>query len=315
MIVNIPYEKSRSHNQISNRSEVKLPSQILGSKPLESLYFTPNIKHKRRPDVIQWANEKLKMFYVEPGTCLKSLSQIRESSRKMRVEGRLNTVKVLGVLLHYVELASLRVGVPKENGEFISFSMKWFAKQIGLRTDLDDRIDKERINNGKRPANRGVKTVWRIINELKKAGYITVHERYFKEQDNNGEEHYSGRAAIRRLTPKLFNDLGISAVKLEQKRKEAAKRLKAKYRKYQEQIESELNILDNLKSKLGMMFKSVVSTSKWKYKSEDAKAQREKARVMKCGELLRLPENKGFSPKELYTKYPHLEYSKWHNLK
>jgi hypothetical protein len=279
-----------------------------GHDPETPRFFIPNPKHALRPDIIQFAIANLKMFYVKPKKWLQSLRLFRKSTRQERSEGRERDADVLGVLLHYTELASLRVGVPKSDGGFIHLTMKFIARKLGWRSDKDDEEDAKRVGEGMAPKNRGVKRVWRAIEAFKRAGYITVHPRC--EKAEGSQEDYSGLPAVRCIQPKLFFELGIGAQKLRAKRDQAAKRLSKKIQNQVQKIQDTINqgkasILDGILNKISRP----VRTPKINSKQMASQLDIEKKRVERCMEMKSLPENQSLSVTEFYTKYPELRRS------
>lgn len=301
----------------NRRAHLNSVGNWCGHIPGQPRFFRPNASHKNRPDVIQWARKNLERFYQKPKKWLKALNLSRQSVRQERTEGRERDASVLGVLLHYTELASLRVGIPKENGQFISLNMKFLAKKLGWRTEDDDKLDRQRIAAGRTPLNRGVKRVWRSIQSLKAAGYITVHKRF--ERALEGEQDYIGLPAVRCMKPKLFWELGINGTKLRTKRDQATKRLKKRYRQYIEKVETKLtkdttryaqNILDFTQKLTG----EKLSNSSHKVANQwntQMSAVKEKQRQAHCYELRQLAENRNLSATEFYAKYPELQHPEW----
>ena len=287
------------------RSHLNPSGNWCGHDPNAPKFFEPNTKHANRPDIIQWATANLQRFYNKPTKWLKSLHSSRESARQQRTEGRERDADVLGVLLHYTELASLRVGVPLDDGKFISLDMKFIAKKLGWRSDADDKNDLERIACGVEPLNRGVKRVWRSITALKRAGYLTVHQRC--EKNLEGEKPYKGLPAVRCIQPKLFWDLGIGGTKLRAKREQAAKRLKKKYAAHLDKLKNGLKFGKQGPIQKAFKFSSSLenrNAKKWRAEKHFAN---EKRRQQQCYELMLLPENKGLSSVEFYQKYPQLQ--------
>ena len=197
-------------------------------------FFVPPDSHAKRPDVLQYAQHNLRQFYDSPDKWLPSLRDTRASTRQERTEARERDAAVLGVLLQYTELASLRVGIPNADGVFLPLTMKYLAMKLGWRTPADDLEDKARIAAGLTPRHRGVKRVYRAIANFKRAGYMTVHARFEKTME--GEQDYTGLPAVRRIDPKLFRELGIKRERLELRRKEAGKRLRKKYAEYSKKM-------------------------------------------------------------------------------
>lgn len=225
-----------------NRFGLPSSGNWCGHDPLNPRFFDIPESHARRPDVLQFAQNNLKRFYFAPGKWLASLNFTRVKSRKMRSEARERNAAVLQVLLHYLELASMRVGIPNADGIFLPIDMKFIAKKLGWRTDADDEEDRARLAAGRNPKDRGIKRVWRAIADLKRAGYVTVHPRFTKVLE--GEQDYTGLPAVRCLLPKVFHELGIQYERLKLRRDQAAKRLRKKYREYSQKLaDSKLSAL------------------------------------------------------------------------
>lgn len=198
--------------------------------PYDPKFYTPPEQHGYRPDVILQAQASLKNFYWSPSRYLPSLIISRTSFRQERTEGRERDATVLGVILHYLELASMRVGIPNKDGFFKSLSMKDIALRTGWRTKEDD--------NDPKTKDKGIKRVWRAMQSLKKAGYITIHRRVEKALE--GEKEYSSLPAIRAVSTILFHELNVSIQKLNMRRKRAASRLKRIYRTYLDKVEADV---------------------------------------------------------------------------
>jgi len=193
-----------------------------GHNPTQPKFFIPPEEHGTRPDVLVIASENLERFYWTPKQYLLSLMESRDSSRQERTEARERDASVLQVLLHYLELSKMRVGVPLEDGSFHSLSMKAIALKLDWRKPEDDKDPKHK--------NRGLKRVWRALNSLSKAGYITITRRCQKIFTE--EQEYRGLPAIRCITAKLFRELKIDLQLLRKRCKQAAERVKKKYKKH-----------------------------------------------------------------------------------
>ena len=300
----------------SGEASINLFGNRCGHDPELPRYFEPSQEHKLRPSVIQYAINNLKNFYSNPTKWLKSLRLTRSSVRQERSEAREADASVLGVILHYVDLSSLRVGFHDNAGDFIALDMRFLARQVGWRTKEDDEKDIERIKKGLNPREKGIKRLWRSIARMKKAGYLTVHEQ-FKIQKVEGEEtKYKGLAAIRTLSRKLFIELGISDLHLDRKRKEASKRLKEKKREYLTKIEKLVKSSQEalrsapqaIKNVSGKLFEQSKNASSFQYQiGKDRACQAEKERQRKCFELRLKPENKNLTAEAFYKKFPHVK--------
>jgi len=96
---------------------------------------------------------------------------MRGSNRQERSEGRERDSAVIQVLLHYAELASMRVGVPcYKDGAFKSLNLKFIAEKAGFRK-IGDHAAKGRKYTKPLRAKWGIfglSAVWFLnkINEL-----------------------------------------------------------------------------------------------------------------------------------------------------
>ncbi|WP_026069636.1 hypothetical protein [Legionella tunisiensis] len=118
----------------------------------------------------------------------------RPSKRRQRSEAREAVASVAQVLLHYTELASLRVGVPHATEGFRSLTIAFIAKKAGI----------------------GLKRAQRAIAVLKRGGYLKLIERFdTKEGGIEEEKRYIGLAAVKSLTPSFLKPAGLSCRRLQ----------------------------------------------------------------------------------------------------
>ena len=197
-------------------------------------FYEPPGQHGTRPDVLLSAQEGLEKFYWQPKEYLRRMVLARPSPRQQRTEAREAVSEVLGVILHYLDLATMRVGVPNIDCSFHSLSMRDIALRIGWRAKEDDTNPKTK--------HKGIRRVWRALKLLKETGYISISKRC--EKLFNGEQAYRGLPAVRCVKTSLFHDLKVNIQKLELRRKSAASRLRKRYRIY-------LNKLDEALKKKG----------------------------------------------------------------
>jgi hypothetical protein len=268
--------------------------------PLSPNFYTPPEQHGYRPAPIQMAGNRLPSFYTDPSCCLPSLRFSRESTRQERSEARERDVMVLGAILHYTELATMRVGVPLDNGNFISLSMIDIAIKVGWRKKEDT-------------GTKGIKRVWRSIKNLKKAGYLVVHRRWKKMLE--GEQDYIGLPAVKCIAPKLFYELGIKAKELNKARKQASARLKKKYRAFREKAEAELQkITQQAMGVIAGAFKGARPKKRSNKRERNAlKIMEERLRnkehelKKRLAELMKIPINQNKSRDTLIDEYPELK--------
>lgn len=245
--------------KLNRKSILNAAGNWCGHNPKNPRFFKIPDSHGERPDVISIAYKNAENFYYQPYHWLQSLFLTRGSARQERTEGRERDSAVIQVLLHYTELASMRVGVPcYKDDAFKSLSLKFIAEKAGFR-EIGDHAEK------------GIKRVWRALKRLAKAGYIVIHKRFEKYTDDDGLSKYKGLPAVKRITTKLFAELGVSLQKLGIKRRDARKRLNKRMaiekKKMQELTKDALNLTKNI-------LNSVVTGSKKRFKIKKAqKAQ------------------------------------------
>ena len=191
-----------------------------GHNPSLPRFFQQPEAHKSRPKILSWAGEAWRRFYNLPGSYFNEVRIVRPSKRRQRSEAREALSSISQVLLHYTELASLRVGVPHEAAGFRSLTIEFLAEKAGI----------------------GVKRAQRAIDILKRAGYIKLIERF-----DIKDERFIGLAAVKSLTLAFFKACGINLQALSAQRRLARKRLNKKRSKLiadmQEQA-APLNVID-----------------------------------------------------------------------
>ena len=186
---------------INRRSGLDSTGNWCGHNPDAPRYFNVSNEHKARPHILVWAGDAFRRFYEKPLSYLDAVRASRRSKRQQRSESREAIASLAQAILHYTELASLRVGIPLSTGEFKSLTIGFLAKKAGI----------------------GLKRAQRAIDVMKRAGYIKLIERF----DIKGEL-YIGLAAVKSLTLTFFKACGISLQALAAQRTLARKRLNKK---------------------------------------------------------------------------------------
>jgi len=171
--------------------------------PEKPRWFSPPPKHTR-PKIISKAIEKIQQYYFEPSATIPSLNLANSSERQQRSERREACIDVLGCLLHYLDLATMRVGIPQNDGAFKGISMPFIAEKAGIT----------------------LKRTERAIHDLVKAGLIAVYPLCEKISDTV----YKGYAAIRTISKKLFTLFGMGG-RLKFEREKASARQRKQTRK------------------------------------------------------------------------------------
>lgn len=240
--------------------------------------------------ILQNAQDNCKKFYYQYSKChyLPSLLIVRNSNRKIRSEGREHILSIVQILIQYCDLASMKVGVPNQNGTFWSPSLKWLAEKAGFRKSTDPHLV-------------GQKRAWRAIKTLVNAGYIEVQQR----SKLNAEGQFKSFAAIKKVSEKLFLELGISKQRFDNYRKTAVKRFKRLQRQQAEKqsinkIKATIDIF-NIKKE------QQYSNQKIKRKQIVQKTQRHKHQAIEkerqlIQKALQLAETHKVSPTDILLK-------------
>ena len=92
-----------------------------GHKSNSPRWFEPPPKHTR-PKIISKLIGEIQQYYSAPTSTIPSLNLANGSNRQQRSERREACVSVLGCLVHYLDLATLRVGIPQPDKSFNGIS-------------------------------------------------------------------------------------------------------------------------------------------------------------------------------------------------
>lgn len=174
-----------------------------GHIPNNPRWFDPPPEHTR-PKIISKIIDEIQQYYCDPASTIPSLNLANGSNRQQRSERREACLSVLGCLIHYLDLASLRVGIPQPDNSFTGISMPFIAEKAGLT----------------------LKRTERAVKDLVASGLITVHPLCQKLS----ETVYKGYAAIRTISKKLFTLFGMGS-RLKYEREKAAARQRKRTRK------------------------------------------------------------------------------------
>ena len=136
----------------TTKEENKNTGNNCGHCPSTPRYFIPPEKHANRPVILSRIITAIRKYYENPNT-LPLLNAANESDRQQRSERREACISLLGCILHYTDLVTLRVGIPQPDGSMAGLTLPFIADLSGL---------------GERRAERA-------IHDLKAAGIITVH--------------------------------------------------------------------------------------------------------------------------------------------
>lgn len=177
-----------------------------GHIPDAPRWFEPPMQHAARPRLLIQLQERLHDYYDDP-TLLPSLNSANGSPRRQRSERREACVTLLGALVHYLDLASLRVGIPQKDGSMRGLTMPFLAEVAGLN----------------------LRRAERACHDLVAAGLVNIYPIVQHKDD----DRYEGFPAIRTIADALFKVFGLSKW-LQRERDKAAKRQRRQQRKQSE---------------------------------------------------------------------------------
>lgn len=166
-----------------------------GHNPLAPRCFVPPPEHQTRPGILLRLSNRLESYYKDPAAVLPSLNFANGSTRQQRSERREACLIVLDTLIHYLDLVTLKVGIPRADS-MAGLTMAFIAERAGLNLN---RVE-------------------RAIRDLKRAGILSVQPLVTRAATGG----LIGLGAIRAISPKLFAVFGLEAW-LRFERKKAAK--------------------------------------------------------------------------------------------
>ena len=176
-----------------------------GHDPATPRWFEPPPQHAARPKILLQLQERVRAYFDDPKV-LPSLNAANGSPRQQRSERREACLDLLGALVHYLDLATLRVEIPQADGTLQGLSLAFLAEKAGL---------------GRRRAERACR-------DLRRAGLVTVYPR----AQPTGDERYRGLPAIRGVPEALFQVFGLSKW-LQHERDKAVKRHRRHHRRHE----------------------------------------------------------------------------------
>ena len=171
--------------------------------PAKPRFFVPPDTHKGRPLILRKLEGKIRAYFDDPRKTIPSLDLANGKDRQQRSERREACLSVLGCMIHFLDLVTLRVGIPGQGG-FRGLTVPYLAELSGL----------------------GGRRAERAIADLVEAGLVTVHPLCQRKDDLT----FKGYAAIRTISATVFALFGLGRW-LPHEREKAAARLKKKQRK------------------------------------------------------------------------------------
>jgi len=181
-----------------------------GHDPFRPRWFAAPSHHAAHPKILIKLQEAVRAYFADPAV-LPSLNAANGSARQQRSERREGCLALLGALVHYLDLVTLRVGIPQADGSFKGLTLEFLAERAGL----------------------GLRRTERACRDLRRAGLVEVYP--IAQQTEDGR--YRGQPAIRRLPVSLFKVFGLGKW-LQHERDKAAHR-RRRQRRRQETAASE----------------------------------------------------------------------------
>lgn len=160
------------------------------------------------PAILTDAMAALSGYMATPNRFFPILNAINGSARQQRSERSAACMQMLAACLKYLDLISMRVGVPQGNGSMLNLRVSWLAKQAGL---------------SERRAERA-------LHDLKAAGLIQVEQR--NRRLDLDTRTWRSAVALKAVAAEVFEALGMakrldierSKARLRRQRDEAARR-------------------------------------------------------------------------------------------
>lgn len=231
------------------------------------------------PKILGELLARLSQYYWKP-SIIPSLNLANNSRRQQRSERREGCVKLLSALVKYLDLTTLKVGIPQKSGEFHGLTIPYLATHAGI----------------------SFYRAGRAMRDLQKAGLVTLATRV--EHDSQGGYH--GVAAVKAVRQELFGIFGLVR-RLKYERKSASKRQTVKKEAFeadQSTRKGSLGDLARLKAMIqGLMGEGQPKTAKATRgpvaSAESLKEKEQKAKLARFRKLAK--DQPELSEKELHT--------------
>ncbi len=177
-----------------------VPGNSCGHIPGRPRAFEPPEQHGKRPPIIRRAIDRVAKFFNNP-SFLPSLNGANGKDRQQRSERREGCILILSSIMHYMDLVSMLVGVPQNDGSIRNLTMELLAEVAGI----------------------SLRRAERAVHDLVAAGFLAVVPVW----DEVAPGQFRGRAAVRAVPESLFGLLGLGG-SLADERKKAENRRKKK---------------------------------------------------------------------------------------
>jgi len=164
-----------------------------GHDPSQPRFFRPPDVHAPRPKILQRLLAALPRYYEAPQTVLPSLNAANGSARQQRTERREACLLMLGAVIHYTDLVTLRVGIPQADGSIAGLTLHSLAGLSGLT----------------------LRRAERALQDIKVAGILSVQTLC----NRTDTQTFRGMPAIRTLSHEFFTVFGLERWLLHERRK------------------------------------------------------------------------------------------------
>jgi hypothetical protein len=190
-------------------------------------------RHGLSPKIIEAVIKKSRNYYNNP-ELLPSLNAANGSDRQMRSERREGCNDILEPILRYMDIRTLRVGIPQIDGTM-----------VGLPMESKTLEDGTRIVGLVEMAGLGLRRAERAAHDLKTAGILGVNSICNKIE----EGVYQGISAIRTISAQFFTALGMELY-LKHEQRKAKERWEKKTNKAERKNLANVKMaMNNLKGK------------------------------------------------------------------
>lgn len=184
-----------------------------GHLPNQPEFFSPPKTHKQRSKIITETMQSLEVAYFDPQAKLASIQNHIDTGDQVKSPRREAVIRILQVMLYYVDDASGRVGRRLQDGRFEDLSVSKLAALANLR----------------------LKRAKRAMKDIIKSGYLFVTRQF--QRARNGD--IFALPSMKEFTPKFFMELDIKgklwqgwfALKNWKKEREAKKEYKTDKKK------------------------------------------------------------------------------------
>lgn len=176
-----------------------------GHDPRAPRWFEPPPHHAAHPRILTKLQAAVRAYFADPRV-LPSLNAANGSLRQQRSERREACLDLLGALIHYLDLVTLRVGIPHDDDTFSGLTLDFLAEKAGL----------------------GVRRAERACRDLYRAGLVNIYPIAQRQEDGR----YRGLPAIRSVPTALFKVFGLDQW-LPREREKAFRRRRRQQRRHQ----------------------------------------------------------------------------------